>query len=203
MGNEPTIVENNTPTPGVEGGDNAGKVFTQDDVDKIIKKRLGEDSERVKKSILGDIGVESIDDIKSIIKAKQDAEEAEKTELDKATETITTLNSTLEELQGKLSSVEADKKLASLAAQHGIKEVDYFKFEYEKASKADDFDESTFISNLLETKGSLLKADTSATVSNPKVVNNNTNQATITMSEYSVLPAAERAKYKPNQIIKG
>ena len=177
--------------------------ISQEKLDSLINEKFKKGAEKANAKILEELGVDDIDTVKQLLEAKREADEASKTELDKAHETITTQNSTIEDLQSRLSSVESDKKLASLAAQHGIKEVDYFKYEYTKASQSEDFDESAFISTLLETKGGLLTGDTSATIVNPPNKNNNPNVPTITMSEYALLSSADRAKYKPSQITKG
>ena len=177
--------------------------ISQEKLDSLISEKFKKGAEKANTDLLEALGVDSIDTAKAILKEKADADEASKSELEKANETITTLNSTLEDLQGKLSQKDKDSKITSLAAEHGIKEVDYFKFEYEKASKTEGFDESAFIGTLLETKGGLLKGDTSVTITNPRNVNNDHELPTISMSEYSVLSVADRAKYKPNQITKG
>ena len=177
--------------------------ISQEKLDSLINEKYKKGAEKASAKILEELGVEDINTVKQLLEAKREADEANKSELEKATETITTLNSTLTELQGKLSKKEADEKVTLLAAEHGIKEIDYFKYEYNKASKAEDFDESAFVSTLLETKGNLLKADTSITVPNPKNVNNDSSLPNITMSEYAMLGAADRAKYKPSQITKG
>ena len=192
-GNEPT------PTPGAEGGDTTVNI-TQDKLNYLINEKFKAGATKAKTELLESLGVESEDSLKEILKAKADADAASQTELEKATETITTLNTTMADLQGKLSSAEADKKLNSLAAENGIKEVEYFKYEYDKASKAEGFDEKVFIDTLLKTKGGLLTGDTSITVANPPNINNDQNLSKISMADYSKLPAAERVKIKPNQM---
>ena len=176
--------------------------ISQDKLNSLINEKYKKGAEKAKATLLQELGLDSEDSLKEIIAKQKEAEEASKSELDKANESISALTNTINELQGKLSTVEADKKVASLAAQHGIKEVDYFKYEYNKASQTEDFDESAFIANLLETKGGLLKADTSATVVNPKNVNSDHTLPTISMKEYSLLSSADRAKYKASQITK-
>ena len=176
--------------------------ISQDKLNSLINEKYKKGAEKANAQLLEKLGVDTIEDAQAILAAKREADEANKSELEKATENITALTNTINELQSKLSTVEADKKVASLAAQHGIKEVDYFKYEYNKASQTEDFDESAFIANLLETKGGLLKADTSATVVNPKNVNSDHTLPTISMKEYSLLSSADRAKYKASQITK-
>ena len=184
-------------------GDETKVTISQEKLDSLINEKFKKGAEKANAQLLEALGVDSIDTAKAILKEKAEADEASKSELEKATETINTLNRTLEELQGKLSTVETDRKLASLAAEHGIKEVDYFKYEYDKASKAEDFDEKAFIGTLLETKGGLLTGDKSVNIDNPKNINNNHELPTITMSEYAKLGASDRVKYKASQITKG
>lgn len=97
MGDETTIVQptdGQTPdapetTPGNESGQ-AGETatLTQSQVDAMLKKRLARAEETVMKKLLEDLGVDSLDTAKATLKAKREAEEAEKSELQKAQEQL-------------------------------------------------------------------------------------------------------------------
>jgi len=203
MADEPTPNGNENPTPGNEGGNETTVTITQEKLDSLINEKFKKGAEKANAEFLQSLGVESIDAAKEIMKAKQDADEASKTDLEKANGTIDILNTTIESLTSKLSVNETDNKINSLALENGIKEVEYFKYEYNKASKTEGFDEKVFIDNLLKSKGELLTGSTSKNIDNPPNVTNNSNAETITMSAYSLLGSEERQKYKPNQIIKG
>lgn len=201
MENEPVIVKETTPTPGAEGGETTVNI-TQDKLNSLINEKFKAGATKASSELLESLGVESVDSLKEILKAKADADEASKSELEKANEKALALATEKEQLESKYQALEKANTLSKLAAQHGIKDVDYFKYEYERASSIDGFDEAVFVDNLLKTKGGLLTGDTSISVPNPKNVNNDQNLSTISMADYSMLPPSERAKIKPSQITK-
>ncbi len=121
------------------------KVFTQDDVNRFVQKRVGEDSDRITKKILSELGVESIDDVKHIIKAKNDADEASKTELQKAQDANEVLKLANEELLSNGEKLKEKNRISKLASDNKVQDADYFEFKYSQAKKADDFNEDTFI----------------------------------------------------------
>jgi len=203
MADEPTQNGNeNNPTPGEEGGETTVTI-TQEKLDSLINGKFKQGAEKANADFLKSLNVESIDAAKEIMKAKQDADEASKTDLEKANGTIDLLNTTIDSLTSKLSVNEANNKINSLALENGIKEVEYFKYEYQKAAKTEGFEEKVFIDNLLKSKGELLTGDKKQNIDNPPNVTNNNNRETITMTAYSLLSSKERQKYKSNQIIKG
>ncbi len=121
------------------------KVFTQEDVNRFVKKRVGDDSERITKKILNDLGVESINDVKNIIKAKNDADEADKTELQKAQETVEAMKLINNDLISKGEKLEESNRISKLASNNEVKDADYFAFKYAQAKASDDFNEDTFV----------------------------------------------------------
>lgn len=123
-------------------------------------------------------------------------------EIEKVKTKLTDSENKNSDLTSKYDDLEKTNKINTLAVANGIKEVEYFKYEYDKASKAEGFDEKVFVDNLLETKGGILTGVSTTSINNPKHINNNTDVKTITMSEYAVLGSSERQKYKSNQIIK-
>ncbi len=144
-------------------GSDGEKVFTQDDVNRFVQKRVGEDSDRITKKILSELGVESIDDVKHIIKAKNDADEASKTELQKAQDANEALKQVNEELLSNGEKLKEKNRISKLASDNKVQDADYFEFKYSQAKKADDFNEDTFIESF--TKGNPAippKTDTSS-----------------------------------------
>jgi len=201
MDNEPQNVNEQTPTPGAEGGE-ATVNISQEKLNSLINEKFKAGATKASAELLESLGVESVDSLKEILKAKAEADEASKSELEKANEKALALATEKEQLESKYQALEKANTLSRLAAQHGIKDVDYYTYEYDKASKEEGFDVEVFTKNLLETKGALLIGDASVSVHNPPNVNNNGNLPTISMREYAMLPASERVKYKPNQITK-
>ena len=182
--------------------------MSQSDLDALIDKKYAKGAEKANSKLLEDLGVTNVDDLKTIVTTYKEAEEKNKSDLDKANDTINTLNGTITELTNKLGQSQTESKINKLAVDNGITEVDYFKYEYEKASKKEDFEEAKFVTNLLESKGSILKVNLSNkenNLNNPRNHSRNMDGSgeTITMSDYSMLSKEERAKYTPNQVIKG
>ena len=182
--------------------------MSQSDLDSLIDKKYAKGAEKANSKLLEDLGVTNVDDLKAIVTTYKEAEDKNKSDLDKANETINTLNSTITKLTNELGQSQTESKINKLAVDNGITEVDYFKYEYDKASKEEGFDEAKFVTNLLESKGSILKVNLSNKENNLKNPKNHSrnmdeNGETITMSDYSMLSKEERAKYTPNQIIKG
>lgn len=90
---------------GSANGSGAEKLFTQDDVNKMIKGR----SDREVQKLLSDIGFQSVDELKNLVKLNKEREEAEKSELQKAQERA-------KELEKQLAaSAELQKNMATLA----------------------------------------------------------------------------------------
>lgn len=189
------------------GGETKTVTMTQEEYDRKFNDSFGKGASKAEKTLLSDLGLDNIDSLKTIVTSHKESEEKNKTELQKANETITTLQSTIDGLNGKVKGLETTSTINSLAAKHGITEVDYFNYEYDKASKVEGFNADEFVTGLVKDKGALLgvkTGNTNTSVHNP----GNRQQSeqggeTITMSKYSMLSAEERAKYKPGQIVKG
>ena len=106
------MAEENTtttePTATTEGNEGAAKTFTQEQVDEIVKKRVA----RVKATVPDDY-----DELKKKAAAFDEAEEARKDELTKATEKNEKLQKELDDL--KAAKQRADE-VAAMAAQYKV-----------------------------------------------------------------------------------
>lgn len=100
--------ETQSTEPTNEAGEGAAKTFTQEQVDEIVKKRVA----RAKASV-----PEDYEELKKKAAAFDEAEEARKDELTKATEKNDRLQKELDEL--KAAKKRADE-VASLAAQYKV-----------------------------------------------------------------------------------
>lgn len=85
---EPTNPAGTPPAQNPEGGNKPpaeqGKTLTQAQVDEIIEERLGRDRRSREEALAKDLGM-PLKDVKAIIKAKKESDEAQKTELEKLT----------------------------------------------------------------------------------------------------------------------
>ncbi|MCK9569454.1 hypothetical protein M0R72_10990 [Candidatus Pacearchaeota archaeon] len=85
---EPTNPAGTPPAKEPEGGNkppvDQGKTLTQAEIDEIVKDRLERDRRTRDEALAKDLGM-SLKDVKAIIKAKKDADDAQKTELEKLT----------------------------------------------------------------------------------------------------------------------
>lgn len=66
----------------VNGGGAGGQVFSQDEVNRMIKAR----AERELKAVLADVGLADLGELKTLVQQKRAAEDANKSELAKAQE---------------------------------------------------------------------------------------------------------------------
>lgn len=78
-------------TPPPKSGESAGATFTQADLDRIVGKTRKEARETGIAEFLKDLGFEKPDDLKSMVTAFKSADEAEKSELEKAQKRIADL----------------------------------------------------------------------------------------------------------------
>ncbi len=81
------------PNAGAEGG----KTFTQEEVNRLVGDARKDGRSSGEKALLESLGLKSADDLKGIVQAARDAEEKNKTELQKAQDAATNAASALEE----------------------------------------------------------------------------------------------------------
>ncbi|HPS32602.1 MAG TPA: hypothetical protein PKW57_03790, partial [Anaerolineaceae bacterium] len=89
-----------TSEQGGESTANAGgaeKQFSQDDVNRMIKAR----AEREVQTMLRELGLGGVDELKGLVQAKRQAEDAEKSELQKANERAAQLEKQLADVAAK------------------------------------------------------------------------------------------------------
>ena len=101
-------------------GSGAEKMFSQDEVNKMIKGK----SDRELQKMLNEVGFQSVDELKALVKQKKDRDESEKTELQKAIEKATQLEKERESWQSKQKETAAQYDVALKAAKLGIVDPD-------------------------------------------------------------------------------
>jgi len=79
--------------------DPAPKTFTQVELDEIIGTRLTRAEEKVKKDLLDSLGVKTVEDAKAALKAKQELDDAAKTEAQKLADRATTAEAKVLDLE--------------------------------------------------------------------------------------------------------
>ena len=153
--------------------------ISQEKLNSLINEKFKKGAEKSKAELLDELGVESLDDLKNIVKAKAEADEAQKTELQKLTEQIEAERLEKEALAKKSGELEKANAINKLAAKHGIKEVDYFALQLSNTEQGDDFNMETFVEGLKESKpfvfGEAKKAKTDTSGNNnddPNDLNN-------------------------------
>lgn len=177
--------------------------MTQEKLDSLINSKFGAGADKATKELLSQIGVDDVDVLKSIVSSHQEQQEASKSEFDKLSEQLTLERTQREALENQLSENENRLKISSLAAEYGISDVSYFEHEYGKVANTEGFDFSTFMDDLKTNKWYIFGTidERSKNLSNPRSTKTPSTQ--ITMTELAKLPAAERSKYKPNEIMRG
>ena len=128
-----------------KSGNETQVTISQEKLDSLINEKFKKGAEKANAQLLETLGVESIDDVKNIIKAKNDADEASKTELQKAQDANEALKQANEELLSNGEKLKEKNRISKLASDNKVQDADYFEFKYSQAKKADDFNEDTFI----------------------------------------------------------
>ena len=105
---------------GTANGSGADKMFSQDEVNKMIKgKAVGE-----MQKVLNEIGFQSVDELKTLVKQKKERDESEKSELQKAVEKASQLEKERESWQSRQKETAAQYDVAVKAAKLGIVDPD-------------------------------------------------------------------------------
>lgn len=126
--------------------------MTQEQLNELINKKYAKGAEKAKAELLGELGIDSVDSLKSVIEQQKAQEEAQKTELQKVQEQLESIQKEKEALASIADKAKKKSEISSIAAQHGITDLEYFEFEYSKKSNSEDFDADTFIEGLKENK---------------------------------------------------
>lgn len=100
-----------------------GDLFTQADVDRIVKSRAERVSKQAVSGLLESLGVQNVDDLKGVITAQKEAEEAQKSELERLTERATKAQSDAEKLQARLAQEQQDRLIERTAVKMGFFDV--------------------------------------------------------------------------------
>jgi plasmid maintenance system antidote protein VapI len=154
-------------------------VLSQSKLDKLIDKGFSKGANRAKSELAEQLGVDSIEQARELINAKRENDEANKSDLDKAAELITTLNSTIKGLEANNNEIMADMAVQKVVSDNGIKDADYFKHLLAQASAGEDFDQSTFIEQLKGDKPYLFKGGDTQ----PKRVDSTSNRASLDVND--------------------
>jgi len=107
--------------PGTNSGGSTGTTFTQADVDRIVGERAKRAKEAGISELLKELGFEKPDDLKTLVTTYRAADEAEKSELEKAQVKITALEKKAQEAEQRAAQsaqerLEERRNAAILAA---------------------------------------------------------------------------------------
>ena len=102
------------------GGGAGGQVFSQDDVNRIIKAR----AERELKAVLADVGLADLGELKTLVQQRRAAEDANKSELAKAQERAAQLEKQLADAAEKQKALSTLSDITAKAARLGIVDPD-------------------------------------------------------------------------------
>ncbi len=159
-------------------GSGAEKLFSQEEVNKMIKGR----SERELQKMLGDIGFQSVDELKTLVKKSKEREDAEKSELQKAQERAAALEKEKETLLASQRIKMAQYDVAVKAAKLGIVDpdaayrlMDQGKIEFDDAGSPTNTE--LLLQALVKSKPYLVGSGSSAM--NPAKTGNNIDPITI------------------------
>lgn len=154
-GNEETAPLNNAgneTTSTLTDGQAQQVTMSQDDLNHLINGKFKKGADRATSELLAGLGVESVESLREIIEAKREAEDLAKTEVEKLTEQLATLNTEKLELVSSQAQAAKQAALNRLAVENGVTELDYFSFEYASKSQLEDFNVEEFINDLKSEK---------------------------------------------------
>jgi len=154
-------------------------VISQSKLDSLIDKGFSKGANRAKNELAEQLGVDSIEQARELINAKRDADDANKSDMDKAAELINTLNSTIEGLESNNKAIQADMAVQKVVAENGINDADYFKHLLSQVSGNEDFEQDAFINQLKGDKPYLF----SGGEVQPKKVDATSNRASLDVGE--------------------
>ena len=161
-----------TETPSETGGENIVQM-SQEKLDSLINGKFAKGAEKATNELLSSLGVEDVDSLKNIIQSKREQDEANKSELEKAQETIAKLQADYENAQNTAKQAQELNEINSLALKSGVADTEVFKLLYSNAKSAEGFNPDTFIEGLRESKPYIFGQQTVVT---PKV-DNSTNKS--------------------------
>jgi len=101
-------------------GSGAEKMFSQEEVNKMIKGR----SERELQKMLSEIGFQSVDELKTLVQQRKEKEDAEKSELQKALDKAAALEREKEAILASHKTKTLQYDVAMKAAKLGIVDPD-------------------------------------------------------------------------------
>lgn len=122
-----------------------GKNVNQELINKGVDIGFAKGAEKAKTELLSELGVENLDDIKAVLQAQKESEDAQKSELEKLQEQLNTLTEQNNNLTNNLTATQKKAKLNEMALKNGIEDVEYLEFKYNKATQSEDFNEATFL----------------------------------------------------------
>jgi len=151
-GNENTQTQTNSGNENTSTQTDGQVTMKQEDLNTLINSKFAKGAEKAKKELLESLGVENEDVLKEILEAKKAQDDANKTELEKLKEQLDTIQKEKDEIAQDLDSTKKKASLNSMAAKHGVKEIDFFDMELRKAQKDEGFNEDEFIESLKKSK---------------------------------------------------
>ena len=147
-----TNMEQETVTPNTENGGDSEVSMTQEKLNSLINEKYAKGAEKATNELLSSLGVEDVDSLKNIIQSKREQDEANKSDFEKAQETINELQARLEASTSTLAEMQESNEINSLALKNGIADAEVFKLLYSNAKNTEGFNSDTFIEGLRESK---------------------------------------------------
>ena len=148
-GEEQTTAQKSGNEPSTQDAKQEEKItLSQEELNALINKKYAKGAEKAKNELLGELGVKDADELKQIIEAKKQQEEASKSELEKIQEQLEAERIAKADLEKDLNATKKQASLSAMAAKHGIKELEYFDVVLSKEQNKEDFDEAAFIEKL-------------------------------------------------------
>lgn len=94
-----------------------GNVLPQAEVDKLIAQNKNKGKSEGQKELLKSLGYEKVDELKAVLNTVKEAEEANKSDLEKANEQLESKNTTISELENTVKTLQATNAALGLGVK--------------------------------------------------------------------------------------
>lgn len=102
---------------GAKGNETEEQGLSQADIDKLVAQNKSKGKSEGQKELLKSLGYDNADDLKAVLQTVKDAEEANKTDIEKKDELLATKDTTISELEETVKTLQATNAALGLGVK--------------------------------------------------------------------------------------
>lgn len=121
-------------------------------IDQGVDIGFAKGAKKANEDMLKDLGYDTLDSAKSAISGFKESEDNGKTEIDKLMDKINGLTESFDKMGKENLKLKEHGDILELATKNGVKELDFFEFDYNNAKKEESFDVDKYMEGLKEKK---------------------------------------------------